>query len=76
MKKTEDDNFVWWCGIVWAVFIIAMMIIVVIFATKADRELKILKAECRDLWWYIETFYRGSNVICRNREWTSIYFRK
>lgn len=76
MKKTENDKLVWWCGIVWAVFIIAMMIIFVIFATKADRELKISKQECRDLWWYIETFYKSTKVICRNREWTSIYFRK
>lgn len=76
MNKKKDDKWFFWCVIVLWIFIIAMMIIVVIFSTKDDRELKISKQECRDLWWYIETFYKSNKVICRNREWTSIYFRK
>lgn len=75
MKKENDFTGIW-CFIVLAIGIIAICIIVGIFTYKHETLLNKSREECRKLWGYIETFYKNNDIMCWDREWKELLFRK
>lgn len=74
-EKTKQ-KLAMWCFGLFAIFLILVWIIVIISVGKRDKKLDIAEKECREKWWYIETFYKNPDIICWDKEWMQVYFRR
>ena len=56
-------------------FLIGIALIIIYFTYKKGNELIKANKDCRELWWYTETF-RGWPIMCFDKEWTTLLFKR
>lgn len=76
MSKKKDTKYTMGCLIVFLFFLFCIMVFWISVMIKHDKILAKAKTDCRDMWWYIETFYKNPDIMCRDREWKVLYFRR
>lgn len=65
-----------WCGIFAIIWCIIFVILIINFLIDREKQIETATKECRDKWWYIEMYTRTADILCRDREWKQLYFRK